>query len=57
MMSPYNYYTFLDSHCEDLKEVIGGSIGWFDSDNQELGYGIYNSEGNLKFPSSPHTSC
>ncbi|PIL34111.1 hypothetical protein GSI_03822 [Ganoderma sinense ZZ0214-1] len=54
------YYELLDQHCTDLKAVVGGGIGWFAhiySDDQEPGYGIYNSDGVLKFPFSPRTSC
>ncbi|KXN85317.1 hypothetical protein AN958_11417 [Leucoagaricus sp. SymC.cos] len=35
-----DYYKLLDSHCTDLKEVVGGGVGWFAhiySDNQEPG--------------------
>ncbi|KAI0746443.1 glycoside hydrolase superfamily [Daedaleopsis nitida] len=54
------YYVLLNQHCEDLKEVVAGGIGWFAhiySDNQEPGYGIYNSKGQMKFPFAPRTSC
>ncbi|KAI0071644.1 hypothetical protein K474DRAFT_1712284 [Panus rudis PR-1116 ss-1] len=54
------YYTLLDQHCPDLKAVPGGGVGWFAhvySDNQEPGYGIYNSAGKLKFSFKPRTSC
>ena len=54
------YYDLLDKHCEDFKKVVGGGVGWFAhiySDEQEPGYGIYNSNGKLKFPFSPRTSC
>ncbi|KAI0743869.1 glycoside hydrolase superfamily [Daedaleopsis nitida] len=54
------YYELLDQHCEDLKEVVGGGIGWFAhiySDNQEPGYGIYNTKGKMKFPFAPKTIC
>ncbi|KAI0940593.1 hypothetical protein AcW1_003749 [Taiwanofungus camphoratus] len=54
------YFELLDAHCADLKAVEGGGIGWFAhiySDNQEPGYGIYNSSGHLKFPFHPRTSC
>ncbi|KAF8200955.1 glycoside hydrolase superfamily [Pholiota molesta] len=54
------YYILLDQHCEDLKKVVGGGIGWFAhiySDNQEPGYGIYDSSGKLKFPFHPRTFC
>lgn len=50
----------LDQHCEFLKQVVGGGVGWFAhiySDNQEPGYGIYDSSGNLKFPFHPRTFC
>ena len=50
----HGYYILLDQHCEDLKAVVGGGIGWFAhiySDDQEPGYGIYDDDGNLKFPS------
>lgn len=55
------YFSMLDSHCEDLKSLgPQGGIGWFAhiySDNQEPGYGIYNSAGTKKFPFKPRTSC
>ncbi|TFK92046.1 glycoside hydrolase family 17 protein [Polyporus arcularius HHB13444] len=54
------YYTLLDQHCEDLKNVVGGGIGWFAhiySDDQEPGYGIYNEQGKMKFPFAPRTHC
>ena len=54
------YYDLLDRHCEDLKNVVGGGVAWFAhiySDDQEPGYGIYDSSGNLKFPFAPRTSC
>ncbi|KAI0695961.1 glycoside hydrolase superfamily [Cerioporus squamosus] len=54
------YYVLLDQHCEDLKAVVGGGIGWFAhiySDDQEPGYGIYNSKGVMKFPFAPRTHC
>ncbi|TBU41683.1 glycoside hydrolase superfamily [Dichomitus squalens] len=56
----HGYYVLLDQHCEDLKAVVGGGIGWFAhiySDNQEPGYGIYNSSGHMKFPFAPRTFC
>ncbi|KAH9895001.1 glycoside hydrolase superfamily [Cubamyces lactineus] len=56
----HGYYTLLDQHCEDLKAVVGGGIGWFAhiySDDQEPGYGIYNSAMQLKFPFAPRTEC
>ncbi|TFK33457.1 glycoside hydrolase superfamily [Crucibulum laeve] len=55
-----DYYTVLDSHCSYFKTVAGGGVGWFAhiySDNQEPGYGIYNTNGALKFPFAPKTSC
>ncbi|RDB25818.1 hypothetical protein Hypma_006299 [Hypsizygus marmoreus] len=55
-----DYYALLDKHCADLKAVPGGGVGWFAhiySDNQEPGYGIYNTGGTLKFPFAPKTSC
>ncbi|KAF5354952.1 hypothetical protein D9756_005421 [Leucocoprinus leucothites] len=60
IQNEHDYYDLLDSHCEDLKEVVGGGVGWFAhiySDDQEPGYGIYNSNMKLKFPFSPRTSC
>lgn len=55
------YFSMLDSHCEDLKRLgPQGGIGWFAhiySDDQEPGYGIYNSAGTKKFPFKPRTSC
>ena len=54
------YYTLLDQHCEDFKKVVGGGVGWFAhiySDDQEPGYGIYDTTGCLKFPFAPQTSC
>ncbi|EIM79162.1 uncharacterized protein STEHIDRAFT_69839 [Stereum hirsutum FP-91666 SS1] len=56
----HEYYNVLDQHCEDLKKVVGGGVGWFAhiySDDQEPGYGIYNSAGALKFPFHPRTHC
>jgi len=35
-----DYFVLLDKHCEDLKAVVGGGVGWFAhiySDNQEPG--------------------
>ncbi|KAG6831508.1 hypothetical protein H0H92_009776 [Tricholoma furcatifolium] len=56
-----DYFNLLDNHCEDLKAVPGGGVGWFAhiySDFQEPGYGIYDSsETKLKFPFAPRTSC
>jgi hypothetical protein len=54
------YFSLLDQHCNDLKNVVGGGVGWFAhiySDDQEPGYGIYDSSGKLKFPFAPRTSC
>ena len=55
------YYTMLDSHCEDLKSKgPQGGIGWFAhiySDVQEPGYGIYDVTGKKKFPFKPRVSC
>ncbi|KAF4620617.1 hypothetical protein D9613_000782 [Agrocybe pediades] len=54
------YYILLDEHCRDLKNVEAGGVGWFAhiyNDNQEPGYGIYDSSGALKFPFHPRTSC
>ena len=50
----------LDQHCEDFKGVPGGGVGWFAhiySDEQEPGYGIYNSAGKKKFAFAPRTKC
>ncbi|KIJ19026.1 glycoside hydrolase family 17 protein [Paxillus involutus ATCC 200175] len=58
--SEQEYYQMLDSHCEDLKVAPGGGIGWFAhiySDTQEIGYGIYNTNGKTKFNFRPRTSC
>ncbi|KAJ7590206.1 glycoside hydrolase superfamily [Mycena floridula] len=55
-----DYFNLLDSQCSYFKQAPGGGIGWFShiySDNQEPGYGIYNTRGSLKFPFSPRTSC
>lgn len=54
------YYKLLDDNCTYLKGVAGGGVGWFAhiySDDQEPGYGIYDYDGNLKFPFAPKTSC
>ncbi|KAK0188314.1 glycoside hydrolase superfamily [Armillaria mellea] len=56
----HDYYVLLDSQCEFFKTVAGGGVGWFAhiySDNQEPGYGIYNSSGQMKFDFSPRTQC
>ncbi|KAH9992665.1 glycoside hydrolase superfamily [Russula vinacea] len=58
--SEHAYFSLLDQHCNDLKNVVGGGVGWFAhiySDDQEPGYGIYDSSGKLKFPFAPRTSC
>ncbi|KAI6100772.1 glycoside hydrolase family 17 protein [Pisolithus croceorrhizus] len=58
--SEEEYFQMLDSQCETLKEGPCGGIGWFAhiySDQQEAGYGIYNTQGTLKFPFQPRTSC
>lgn len=55
-----DYYKLLDDNCGYFKSVAGGGVGWFAhiySDNQEPGYGIYDTDGNLKFPFSPKTAC
>ncbi|PFH45953.1 glycoside hydrolase family 17 protein [Amanita thiersii Skay4041] len=55
-----DYYTLLDGRCSYFKNVPGGGVGWFAhiySDQHEVGYGIYNRRGGLKFPFSPRTSC
>jgi len=54
------YFNLLDQHCVDLKNAVGGGVGWFAhiySDGQEPGYGIYDSSGRLKFRFAPRTSC
>jgi hypothetical protein len=54
------YYTLLDAHCAELKGYVHGGVGWFAhiySDAQEPGYGIYNENGQMKFPFSPKTHC
>ncbi|KAE9411343.1 hypothetical protein BT96DRAFT_952429 [Gymnopus androsaceus JB14] len=60
IQNEHDYFALLDSMCLFLKHVVGGGIGWFAhiySDNQEPGYGIYNSTGQLKFPFQPGTHC
>ncbi len=55
-----DYYVLLDKHCEDFKTAPNGGIGWFAhiySDDQEPGYGIYNSKGKMKFTFKPRTYC
>jgi len=54
------YFQLLDDHCEDLKAVADGGVGWFAhiySDSQEPGYGIYTTSGTPKFKFAPRTSC
>lgn len=54
------YYKLLDSKCEFFRGVAGGGVGWFShmySDQKEPGYGIYDSNGMLKFPFQPRTEC
>lgn len=58
--SEEGYFQMLDSQCEALKKGPCGGIGWFAhiySDKQEVGYGIYNTKGQSKFPFQPRTSC
>ncbi|KAF9475442.1 hypothetical protein BDN70DRAFT_883703 [Pholiota conissans] len=55
-----DYFKLLDHNCAYFKTAGGGGIGWFAhiySDNQEPGYGIYGTNGKLKFPFSPQISC
>ncbi|KAF8345942.1 glycoside hydrolase superfamily [Amanita rubescens] len=55
-----DYFVLLDENCEFLKQVIGGGVGWFAhiySDKQELGYGIYDGFGGLKFEFNPKICC
>lgn len=55
-----DYYELLDAQCPYFKTIEGGGVGWFAhiySDNQEPGYGIYDTKGNLKFPFSPRIAC
>lgn len=59
-MPAQRYYQLLDDHCPDLKAKPKGGVGWFAhiySDSQEPGYGIYNENGQLKFPFKPRTAC
>ena len=54
------YYALLDAHCQDFKTAPNGGVGWFwhiYSDNQEPGYGLYTTRGQLKFPFAPKTHC
>ncbi|KAJ7760637.1 glycoside hydrolase superfamily [Mycena maculata] len=58
--SEQEYYQVLDEHCSYFKTVPGGGVGWFwhiYSDDMEPGYGLYDTNGKLKFPFSPKTSC
>ncbi|KAF8824761.1 hypothetical protein HHX47_DHR7000347 [Lentinula edodes] len=60
VQNEHDYYTLLDSKCTYFKTVPGGGVGWFAhiySDNMEPGYGIYGTNGRLKFPFAPRTSC
>ncbi|KAJ7746268.1 glycoside hydrolase superfamily [Mycena metata] len=60
VQNEHDYYSLLDAHCEDFKQVKGGGVGWFwhiYSDDMEPGYGLYSTSGKLKFPFSPRTSC
>ncbi|EIN11514.1 hypothetical protein PUNSTDRAFT_98632 [Punctularia strigosozonata HHB-11173 SS5] len=60
VQNEHDYYVLLDKHCEYLKGVVGGGIGWFAhiySDDMEPGYGIYDDSGKLKFPFAPRTHC
>jgi len=53
------YFTLLDSKCSYFKSTAGG-IGWFAhiySDAMEPEYGIYDSNGNLKFDFKPRVNC
>ncbi|KAF8903693.1 hypothetical protein CPB84DRAFT_1814592 [Gymnopilus junonius] len=55
-----DYFNLLDEKCTYFKSVAGDGIGWFAhiySEDQEPGYGLYGSNGVLKFPFSPKTSC
>ncbi|KAK2464527.1 hypothetical protein APHAL10511_003506 [Amanita phalloides] len=56
----HDYFTLLDRHCGELKEVAGGGVGWFAhiySDDQGPGYGIYDSSGKMKFGFNARTEC
>ncbi|TFK73289.1 hypothetical protein BDN72DRAFT_762040 [Pluteus cervinus] len=55
-----DYFKLLDSKCSYFKTVPGGGVGWFAhiySENQEPGYGVYDSNGVLKFPFAPRAEC
>jgi len=52
-----DYFNLLDEKCSYFKSA---QIGWFAhiySDDQEPGYGIYGTNGALKFSFGPKTSC
>ncbi|KAN0090829.1 glycoside hydrolase family 17 protein [Tylopilus felleus] len=58
--SEKEYFQLLDDKCEYFKTAPGGGVGWFAhiySDKQEPGYGIYGTNGKMKFAFSPRTSC
>ncbi|KAF7327377.1 B-(1-6) glucan synthase [Mycena kentingensis (nom. inval.)] len=61
VQNEHDYLNVLDSHCSFFKTVPGGGVGWFwhiYSDKQEPGYGLYGTNGKLKFsPFAPKTSC
>jgi len=60
VQNEHDYFALLDSKCETLKQVVSGGIGWFAhiySDNQEPGYGIYDTHGHMKFQFQPRTHC
>ncbi|KIK67281.1 glycoside hydrolase family 17 protein [Collybiopsis luxurians FD-317 M1] len=60
IQNEHDYFVLLDSKCEFLKHVVGGGVGYFFhiySDNQEPGYGLYNTTGQLKFPFQARTHC
>lgn len=55
-----DYFALLDSKCSYFKTLPGGGLGWFAhiySDDQEPGYGIYDTNGDLKFKFAPKTTC
>lgn len=58
--SESEYYALLDSKCEYLKTQAQGGVAWFAhiySDDQEPGYGIYDTSGKTKFSFKPRTEC
>ncbi|KAK2463184.1 hypothetical protein APHAL10511_004839 [Amanita phalloides] len=60
VQNEHDYFVLLDNHCEYLKAIVGGGVGWFAhiySDNQEPGYGVYNKGGEMKFGFNPRTHC